>query len=179
MPEGATGGVGNRPPTVRGSIRFFGGHRMRCCRWGAGGSGRAFADVDAVGGAFGGGVGFCGDFFGEKAGALEAREEGGFGFGGPEGDASAGEEGASDEGEAVGGVEAGVFWLDEGGGAVVHVEEDGVVVARVGFDTVEDVSAENADTRVVENAGVEIGEEGAIPSDDVGEEFGDFDEGVR
>ena len=127
---------------------------------------------------FGAGVFGDGDFLDLEAGLFE--EESGFDGGGPEGDAAFGGEGALDHFEAVAAVDPGVAALEEGGGSVVDVEEDGVVARRLvsgGLDEGVNVVLDELGAGVGENFVVESVEEFAVPADDFGEEFGDVDVG--
>lgn len=89
--------------------------------------------VEEVGGAFGAFVDFGGDGGDFEVGAFEAVEEFLVGAGGPENGGAAGLEDGLDGAESGLGVEGGVAFLDHGDGAVVDVEQDGVVGFGSGF----------------------------------------------
>ncbi len=142
-------------------------------------TGLQVGDEEGVGGAAGAFVDLGGDELDGEAGFAEAGEELVVGACGPEDGASAGLEGGLDGLEAWGGVELEVACGDEGDGAVVDVEGEGVVGGGRGLaDEGGDVGFADEGAGVVEGGAVEGLEALAVPGDDGGDDFGDFDDGV-
>ena len=106
-------------------------------------------------------------------------DETGFFAGGPEGDFATGLEGPRDEAKTAAVVEARVFLLHEGGRAVIDIQQDGVVTGILRTaDDIEDVAHDDLDARIVQQRAVHRAQELAVPSDDLGQQFGDFHRGA-
>lgn len=132
-----------------------------------------------MGGALCGLVGLCGEALGGEAGAGEVIKETGLRDGGPEGDFAAGLQGGGDCAEAAPGVDADVFCLNHGGGAVVHIQEDGIVGGGAGFaDDGIDIAGDDFHAAIIQQSAIDVLEEVAIPRDDIREQLGDLNAGV-
>lgn len=127
----------------------------------------------------GGGDGFGGDL---EADFAEELFKGFVVADGPEGEEAAGLEGGFYFPESSGGVKVVVGFAVEGLGAVVGVEEDGVVkeggVSTGLSDELLDGADFDLDAGVVEEAGVKLVEVSFVPVNDGGGEFGDGEGGV-
>lgn len=114
-----------------------------------------------------------------EAPASEAREVAGVVGERPDRERAPGAERAPRPVDAGVAVEAPVAAVGDGDGAVVDVEEDGVVAARGPLpEPVDDVAGDEDRSRVPERVAREGAEGALVPRDDAGDELGDLDDGA-